>query len=346
MRRVLGTLILVMLLLMVACAGPKEPTPTPLVKATMTAPKPASIPTTVQPTAEAEEYNFGQATGLAGLNSYRMHYTFKWETMKAGQKETGSWDVLEERVNQPLARRLVWTSTSAEETSTLEVIQLGQDSYYINTGSGWLAMTTYGEDLFGGNRFLSDPFGVISGNRGKLMQRNVLVNGVPTNRYVFDESTLGSAVGLGVIAKASGEVWVSTEFNVVVKYTAHYEGKNLAIGGGDEGAFDTTFDLTDINKPITIEAPEGVKPAMPVDIPIIDGATELSAISGFISFKTTKSVEEVSAFYATQMPANGWNKGEEAIPGMMSFTKDGRTAQIMIQVEEGKTMVVIMTGEE
>ncbi|MBC7261211.1 MAG: hypothetical protein H5T63_04275, partial [Chloroflexi bacterium] len=104
-------------------------------------------------------------------------------------------------------------------------------------------------------------------------------------------------------------------------------------------------DLMDINKPITIEAPAGVKPPMPEDIPVVADATELSAGFGIVTYKTAQSVEAVTAFYEAQMPAYGWAKAESAIPGFLSFTKGERTAQVMIQSEEGKTTVTIMAGE-
>jgi len=350
--KVLGTLTLVVSLLLVACGsgGSQKPDSAPPPRATSTpaAPRPTNTQPPVPATAEAGEYNLGQASDLSGLNSYRAHSTFQWESIKAGQKETGSWEVLEDFVRQPPAHRLVWTGTGAGELKTeeggLEFIQIGKDTY-MNTGSGWIAMTTSEEDIFGGNLFLSNPLHLVSGNRGKLVQKNVMVNGVSTNHYTFDESSLGADLGLGVIAKAKGDVWVSPEFNVVVKYGVHYEGKNLTIGGGEEGKLDLAFDLTDINKPITIQAPEGVGPAMPEDIPVIDGATELTAISGIITYKTTRSVEEVTAFYEAQMPAEGWTKGESVIPGMMSFTKAERTAQVMIETEDGETSVIVMVGE-
>ena len=348
MKKVLKILILIASMFLAACGGaPREPTSPPLAQATNTpVARPTNTPLPPPPaaTAEVQEYDFGQAADLSRLHTYRVQYTYRWESVKEGKKETGSWEVMEEVVRQPPARHVVWTSTSTDgTTSMLEFIQLEKD-FYMNTGSGWIAMTT-AEDIFEGNPWLSDPFGVIAGNRGRLLQRNVVVNSVPTNHYAFDESTLGTTLGLGVIARAKGEVWVSTESNIVVKYVAHYEGKNLAIGGGEEGVLDIAFDLTDMNKPITIEAPAGVKPAMPEDIPIVDGATELTAISGMVSYKTTQSVEAVTAFYEAQMPVHGWTKGEGVVPGLLSFTKGARTAQIMIQSEEGKTTVVIIAGE-
>ena len=100
----------------------------------------------------------------------------------------------------------------------------------------------------------------VSGTEGKLVERNVMVNGVSTDHYTFDESTLGATLGLGVIAKAKGDVWVAPQYNVAIKYVARYEGEDLAIGGGESGVLDLTFDLTDLNAPMQIEAPEGSKP--------------------------------------------------------------------------------------
>lgn len=352
MKKVCLVSILIVSLLLAACGGaPKEPTSPPPAKATNTpVVRPTNTPVPIPPSptpkaAEAEEYSFGQAADLSALKTYRVHYTMRWESTKEGKRETGSWEVMEEVVKESAAHRVVWTSTDEQgKISTLEFIQIGKD-IYMNTGSGWMAMTSAETDIFEGNPWLSDPFSVISGNRGKLVERNVVVNGVPTNRYAFDESTVGAVLGLGAVAKAKGDVWVSTQFNVTVKYVAHYEGKNFAIAGGEEGVLDISFDLMDINKPITIEPPAGVKPAMPEDIPIMEGALELGAAFGMITYKTNKDVQTVTAFYETQMPIYGWTKGESAIPGFLSFTKGERTAQVMIQSEEGKTTVAIMTGE-
>jgi len=340
-------MVLITALVLTGCGGgAAKPTATPPLAATSTSavPRPTNTKAAAQPPVVAEEYNFDQASDLSSLSSYRMHYIFKWESIKADQKETGSWDVVEEFVRQPPAHHLLWTSTSAGEEGKWEIIQIGKD-VYMDSGSGWFAVLSGEADIFEGNRFLSDPFNVVSGNRGKLVQENVMVNGVSTNHYTFDESTLGATLGLGVIAKAKGDVWVSPEFDVAVRYVAHYEGENLAIGSGEAGVLDLAFDLTDLNKPVSIKAPEGVKPAMPEDIPIMDDATELSAVLGIVTYKTTKSVEEAIAFYDAQMPGAGWTKGEGAIPGMMSFAKGDRAAQILIDAQEGKTNVTIMVGE-
>jgi hypothetical protein len=172
-----------------------------------------------------------------------------------------------------------------------------------------------------------------------------MVNGTSANQYALDQSTLKVAPGLGAVSKVEADVWVSPEFDVVVRYVAHYRAENLASGGGQEGTLDLTFDLMDINEPITITAPEGVKPAVAEDIPIVEEAGDLNALRGMIAYNSTRSVEQVTAFYEAQMPAKGWARSEGVIPDSMDFRKDGRTAQITIQAAGGRTVVTIITAE-
>jgi hypothetical protein len=271
-----------------------------------------------------------------------------WDiTTKEGQKETGSWDMKEELVREPGARHVTWAGTgTGNEEGTFELIQIGKDTY-VYGGEQWIAMAASEESFFGQDEYMSDPFGAISGERGKLVKRGETVNGVSCDHYAFDEKSLGSGFGMATVSKAKGDSWVSTEFKVVVKYTVHYEGSGVALSGSDgEGTMDIAFDLTDINKPISIQPPAGVKPAMPDDIPVVEGATDVTAMSGVVSFTTTQTVEQVMAYYAAQMPLKGWTKGESPTSEMMSFTKDKRTAQLMVSEQDGKTNVVIITAEE
>jgi hypothetical protein len=318
--------------------APVAPTVNPTTK--------AALPTNpaVQPTASTDEYNFGDASDLSNLTSYRAHYVMKWDSTKDGTRKTGSWDLVEEFVKDPPARRTLWTSTDDGKESTVELIQIGQNTY-MKTGDEWLAMTSTDQDIFAGNAFLSDPMGMVQSNKGRLAQRGVSVNGVSTDRYTFDEATLGGALTLGAISKAKGDVWLAPALKVVIKYAVHYEGKDLILGGGGEGYFDVALDLTDVNKPIAIKPPEGVGPAMPEDIPVMDGATELTAVSGIVSYKTTSSVDEVRDFYEAQMRVKGWAKAENQIEGMLMFTKGSRQATVMYQEEDGKTSVTVMTQQ-
>ncbi len=245
--KVLTTVTLALCLALAACgSAPRTPTSAPPAKevSTPVPARPTNTPVTVQPTVpQGEEFELQQASDLSKLDSYRMQYIMQWETTKDGQKETGSWDIQTEYVRQPPAHRTLWTSTGTEQGDTFEMIQIGTDTY-IRSGSEWTAMSSSDQDILGGNQFMTNPFGAIAGEKGKLVRRGESANGVSCDHYAFDESTLGSPFGMASVTKAKGDTWVSTEFQVVVKYAVHYEGSGLAIGGtGGDGTLDIAFDV-------------------------------------------------------------------------------------------------------
>jgi hypothetical protein len=292
------------------------------------------------PTSEPEEYDLSESSSLDKLDSYRATYSWKWSETKDGVATTGFWDALEEFSKADSARRTVW---SGSEGST-EIIRIGPFTYMKSNDGTWISMLTSDSNPLGSAAFISDPLSLISGDKGKLLQRGMSVNGVTADHYALAESS-GSLLILGAADKVTGDVYVSPQLQIVVKYAAHYEGKTLGISGGTNGVLDVAFDLTDINKPVSIVAPAGVAPPLAEDIPIIDGATELTAMSGLVSYKTTRSIEEVTAFYNRAMPEKGWTAGEGAVEGMLNFTKGQRQATVMIQAESGVTTVTVIAAE-
>jgi hypothetical protein len=349
MKRMIGVLLIVVAMVVTSCGG-GEPAPTattssPAGGAVSATPTPRPTPTEEppEPTSPPEDFQFGEATDLSRLSSYRLSYDFRWESTEEGQTETGSWQMIQEVVKQPPAQRTVWSSVEDGEESSYESIQIGPETY-INSGDGWIVMVSGSAEEPQMDALFSDPFDVVSGNTGKLVQRNVVVNGLSTDHYQFDESTLGATIGLGVVAKAQGDVWVSTEYDVVVKYSARYEGEDLAATGGS-GVLELDFELSDVNQPISIEAPAGVESPIPADIPIMDDATDLFAVEGMVSFATSQSLEEVTTFYDAQLATQGWTKGESGMPGMYTYTKGDRTVTFFLSEDAGKTSVSFTISE-
>jgi len=135
------------------------------------------------------------------------------------------------------------------------------------------------------------------------------------------------------LEKANGEVWISAKDGFTVKYTLDAEGKGLM--GKDK------------------ERPEHFSieyEVLPEDIPLMDDAKVDMAMEGMIMYSTASSVEDVVAFYEAQMPANGWTQNPDASFSMegtssLEFTKEGRTANLMITYDEDsqKTNVMITT---
>jgi len=336
--------VLIMVALLLASCGSK-PSPTTPASAANTpaagAPtaKPTAVTTspTAAPTAASEDVDIGDTSNLDKLDSYRATYLWKWTETKDGAKVEGFWDVLEEYVKADNARHTIWKSNEG----SFEVISIGKDSYWKNNDEDWIAMLTSEDDLFGSASFLADPLSGIAGGKGRLVQRGMNVNGVSADHYKLAEESAG-ARAFGIADKWNGDLYIAPQWDIVVKYAAHYEGSTLGLSGGTNGVLDITYDLTEINKPIKITTPEGVAPALPEDIPVIEGATELSAMSGVVSFKTTKTIEEVTAFYQQAMVAQGWKAQEGAMEGFMSFTKGEREATVMISTEDNATSVTIV----
>jgi hypothetical protein len=341
----------------VACGGSK-PTSTP-VPAAPAQNTPASAQPTAQPTAgakegptlqptvpsggptsEPQEYDLSQSSSLDKLDSYRATYSWKWSETKDGAITTGYWDALEEYSKADSARHTVWSGTEG----SIEFISIGPYTYMKGEDGTWTSMLSSESNPLGSSTLISDPLSLISGDKGKLVQRGMSVNGVTADHYALAESA-GGILTLGVATAISGDVYVAPDLQIVVKYAAHYEGQQLSLSGGTNGALDVAFDLTDINQPVKIVAPEGVAPPVPEDIPIIDGATELAAMSGVVSYKTTRSIAEVTAYYNEAMPKMGWQAGQGAMEGMLSFTKDQRQATVMMQAESGVTTVTVIAAQ-
>jgi hypothetical protein len=73
-------------------------------------------------------------------------------------------------------------------------------------------------------------------------------------------------------------------------------------------------------------------------------ATDVIAMAGFNSYSTASSMDDVIAFYQSEMPLAGWTAGEATISAdiaMLSFTKEGKTANITISPAGDKVTVLI-----
>jgi hypothetical protein len=172
------------------------------------------------------------------------------------------------------------------------------------------------------------------------------VNSVKTRHYKYDEK----AVSMFAAGKASGDIWVAVDGGFVVKETMAWSGVGGLFGAGSTAKGDGKWlwEITDVNANITIKAPENCGGAAS-DFPVMKDATDKSTFGDMVTYKTPSKVADVVKFYQTQMPVAGWKaEGDAAITeqfAQMQFAKDGKTVQIMISVESGKTSVTIIAGK-
>ncbi|MBC7235463.1 MAG: hypothetical protein H5T69_06440, partial [Chloroflexi bacterium] len=174
------------------------------------------------------------------------------------------------------------------------------------------------------------------------------LDGQQTRHYHYDQEGLHFSGYYTQTAQASADVWVSTEHEVYIKATLHWEGEAQDLG---KGSFDLESRVTDINQPITITAPEGVTPPeLPDDVVLMGDARELALVDKLIYYQTNRSPFEVADYYKFKMPAYGWalefdsreqgGATDESKPVTMRFSKTGKILNMSAQ--SGPPTLVIL----
>ena len=366
--RVISILAIAAALVLSACgsaapSGSPETTATPAKAASKPevqptekpAEKPAEKPVAVEAeTATPEALDLANVSaGLGNLNSYKASFGMTFDGKDNGQPKTGTLSFTEEFVKDPPAKRTVITGAGAlfgqstetptpDQSSGIESIEVGGKQYskmgnictQVTADSGPQAST------------MLDPNSIIGGVRGAQRVGNETVNGVPTVHYKIDVTGLEA---LGYL-NGDGDVWVADPGNYVVKYNfqATSTGKDSFFGSATgEGTIKWDYEVMDVNQPITIQAPENCGGAA-VDIPMMSDAQDTAAMGAMSTYSTPSKFADVTAFYEKEMKAKGWTEQENSgmsTEGMStkSYTKDGRTVQIVITADTSsdKTTVII-----
>lgn len=320
------------------------------------------VPAGEEPTAVPGEPGEGEITytpleDLDWINSYRSRIMMQWETLDEPLEEV-TFEIMSDFVKDPPAQRFVMNSsgTNEEDVGTMEYIQIG-DTAWMNMGEemgGWMQTSAEGSDsMFEQGLFDFAEEDIQDTLAGARRVEDETVNGIPCRHYVFDETMPLMTMEQGdmELEEATGDIWISAQYGFTVKYTVDAEGQGLM--GQNEGRPEhllMEYEIYDINADIVIEPPSGAETGMPEDIPLMPDATVEMAMSGMIMYSTASSVEDVVAFYQAEMPANGWTESPDAgfsMEGMSSleFTKEGRTANILVSYNEetSKTDVMITT---
>ena len=294
---------------------------------------------------EEEEEESIELRSTNELDSYREKT--KWYFGVADDEPEGN-EMLVEYVRATSARRTVHTvKLPSGETVTSEFIQIG-DTSYMGVGEEWVAMqSSEAEDASDELIGWADPASFIEDCNYKGKET---ITGLATKHYQCDENALiGSQSKMFATAsqvrieEGSIDVWISTQHNIAVKMIWEWKGKDP---DGKAFHWKMESEIYDINKPITIEKPEGAQEAgLPDDIPLIEGATDVNAIGLMVTFKSPLPQDDVIAYYKEQMAKNGWEMQESVIPMMMSFTKGDRRAQVMVGEGDAPDVSIVVQEE-
>jgi hypothetical protein len=354
--------ILVSLALAACGGGNKKATPTqePAASAKAAAteaaqPSAAAGPTeapnlTEAPAAEESTLSLdSREAGLDKLTSYRVTWHAEWKSTEQGKTDSGTWDWTEEYTAEPKAHHLSMKSpdsSDATKPNQFEMWQIG-DTTYMKSGDDQECMSFSSEGAGkDSQQGLFNPSMLGRIQDGKYVGTDT-INGVPAKHYTYS-SKADTLVGLGDV---SGETWVATDGGYVVKDTVSWKGSNGFFGmGGSSGTGEGswTWELSDANKPFTINPPEGCGGPQ-LDLPMMADAKEKSRFGNMTTYKSASKVADVVAFYKDKLAADGWTpEGEPTEMGdiaMLNFTKDGQTLSVTVSSGDDGTQVMLNVGE-
>jgi hypothetical protein len=289
-------------------------------------------------------------SGLDKLKSYRMRWQAQWSSTDSGKTETASWDWQEEYSSEPKALHWIWHIVSQDQSQSAdwEVWQI-DNTMYMRTkeagGDGQCTSFSSDDQNSQLTKGLFNPSMLGSVKDAKYVGTDT-VNGISAKHYKYDEK---SAALFGA-SKVAGEIWVAVEGGYVVKETVAWNGGGGLFGGKSnaKGEGKWTWELSDVNKAIPIQAPEDCGGAA-TDIPVMKDATDKSTFGDTLTYKTPSKLTDVVAFYQKQMPSAGWKlNGEPEVSdemATMEFAKGDQTATIILSIEDDKTQVMITVAK-
>lgn len=323
-------------------------------------PEPTDIPEADE---EEDEFDLSSLSSTAELSSYKSTMWITMVTDDNGQEEEQTIEVSIEYTSEPKAQHITMSGAvtgPGAEGGTIEMYLI-EDTMYMKMEDQWLSMPGTEEDL-DEDAFIT-PDAMLEDLCGWKKEGSDEINGVKVEHWTFTKDDIDECMpyedltGLGELTNADGDLYVAKDDNYVVLMELMYEGENLDmdIGDTDEGVkvvrMEIHYETTDVNEPFTIEVPAEAmeSSSLPDDIPVPDGTTGVNNMFGMISFTSETAPEEVYGFYQEEMPNKGWTEvSADAMSGlwMLEFTKDGRTANIMITEDDAGNASVMITVAE
>jgi len=298
-------------------------------------------------------------SGLQNLSSYRATFRFDWNGTRDGQPVTGFMEMRSAFVREPAAQELFFEGQGFEAGENqglgkVAFVQVGDTAwFYEGESDSWMQVPAgsldFAQGLFFQPQDLLQDFDVIKGRRNPIPKQ---VNGVPCHVYAFDEKDFDLAQG-GTVVRADGEVCVAVDGDYVVQLSVdadfRYSEPEEVF---EEGNIIMTFDISDVNQPITIEPPAEAEAQAGGrnDVPMLPDAEVDFASGEFISYRTASSVADATDFYQDEMPRIGWIADEDNVifdeNALLHYTKGVESADVIIGSDENGTTVLITISQQ
>jgi hypothetical protein len=283
--------------------------------------------------------------GLDQLDSYRATISYE---MTNADGIVQSFEFEQAATRDPAAQHL----TMSSEEGDIEYIQI-EDQMWIRFGEEWIQSSSdsagtddFGSILTGSADWMSD----VDENDYEYLGKET-VNGINTKHYQVTYSAgwigiLDEVDGDGDIDSGVADVWIANERDLP-EFMARYRIELEGTLGGKEGSVTMAQDITEINEPVVIEAPEGVAMGgLPEGVPVYPDATDVTSFGDMSTFTVSDEVETVSDFYTDALTSAGWEKGGEGftMETMVSSTwlKDGDELSLTITADDDGVVTVLV----
>lgn len=310
-----------------------------------------------EPPAGAPAFSELGAVGgsLERFNSYRVQMQI--DVTGAGEgSQSGSMTLSTEHVNEPAASRTTMTVSGnfAEGFGDLPLgaemsfTEVGGSSYVVLPGfgciSGGEAEAAAPTDQFAD---LLDTEEVVGEIAEAEFVGEETVNGRATYHYRFNQDDLRQSDGN--LRELTGDIYVAKEERYTVRMVVDGVGDVGSLGNElqGEGNIHLQYDVTDVDQPITIEAPEECGGAGS-QYPVMEGANNLSSFEGLTTYTVNATLEEVATFYQEEMSAAGYEADSDPVMMedlvMISFTAPDRPDVSVTLNAEGDSVNVLITG--
>lgn len=276
--------------------------------------------------------------GLDGLSSYTATLKLSFDGTRAGQPSTWSKIYVMLATTSPAARQLtIQKSGDVADPAQVLMAEVSGAAYEKNAQDACTATAIAPDDTLA-QRF--EPAGLLAGVVGADAAGSETLNGVPADHYTFDEHALGQ-VGR---ATSTGEMWVASGGGYILKYLLTTKGTPGYFGDGIDGTLRWDYQLTGIGQRVTIKLPDDCPLGM-VDVPRLPDASNVTDLPSLLTYRTSKRLADIAAFYKKQIPTLGWALGSAPTitntSMVVGFTRGTATLTVIATVDQGVTTVQV-----
>ncbi len=284
---------------------------------------------------------------LARLGDYRMEVNLSFEGQDGGGTPVAFEMVSSETVAfDPPRRRLDLSAAEIGESSQVEsmtLLRIDDTGYLVVPEIGCISGDS--EDFVDAMRLPVDPRVILAGwtDSGRV-DSNVVVNGLETDQFHFDEASLPWTFGGPWSISGSAFVEEGSDFVTRIAMTLDGRGDLLADGRTLDGEYDIVINITRLGDDDDVFLPDACRQSALYPLP--PDAFEVTTIENLVTFKSHLPIGDVVDFYLSQMTSAGWQPLSEPDVfedlAILNFARDGSPLMITIEYDAASEMISVL----